>query len=555
MNHGLKDSHIRDLVAVLREHAGVEKAVLFGSRAMGTFTLQSDVDICLFGDLLSLTDHAELAAAIEELPIPQKVDLVLEKNIKDKALLEHIRREGKVLFGREGRAERLAVDWKTARVSAVCESIVDCVNKTAPIIEADTPFRMIRTTNVKAGRLNLAGARHVTEDVFRVWTRRAVPTRGDVILTREAPLGEVAIVRDERNIFLGQRLVQYRADKTQLDPLFLYYAFLSPVVQTQIHAFGGTGSTVDHICVPDCEKFTIPLPPLPTQRAIAHILGTLDDKIELNRQMNETLEAMARTLFKSWFVDFDPVRAKAEGRQPSGMDAETAKLFPSEFVDSELGEIPKGWTVGPLSEVCTVKHGYAFKGEYFSDDPTEWSLLTPRNFRIGGGFQETSPKYYRGPTVSEFELKGGELVVSMTDLSKAGDTLGYGALVPRTGKTRFLHNQRVGLVEPLGPSGMSRELLYQVLVSPAYRATVLGSASGSTVRHTSPSRILAHKTVMPPEPIWQRLAPPLKSLHERVDSVLGQQQSLAALRDSLLPRLLSGELSVARAEREVGVEA
>src|SRR5690606_5493274 len=118
-----------------------------------------------------------------------------------------------------------------------------------------------------------------------------------------------------------------------------------------------SGSAQPQLPIRDIKRLRIHLPPLSEQREIARILGSLDDKIELNRRMNETLEATARAIFKSWFVDFDPVRAKAEGRQPEGMDAETAALFPDSFEESELGLIPKGWRVGRLSETIQIIGG------------------------------------------------------------------------------------------------------------------------------------------------------------------------------------------------------
>ncbi|MBK8238802.1 MAG: restriction endonuclease subunit S [Deltaproteobacteria bacterium] len=140
----------------------------------------------------------------------------------------------------------------------------------------------------------------------------------------------------------NQRIGRVEVSRRDLiDERYLYWLMRGPEYRAEILA-GATGTTVRHTAPGRIESFRFTAPPLTQQRAIAHILGTLDDKIELNRRMNETLEAMARALFKSWFVDFDPVRAKAEGRQPIGMDAETAKLFPSEFEQSELGEIPKG---------------------------------------------------------------------------------------------------------------------------------------------------------------------------------------------------------------------
>jgi len=207
----------------------------------------------------------------------------------------------------------MAGEWKRVAVSDVCELIVDCVNKTAPVVDELTPYKMLRTTNIKGGRINREECRRVAKDTFIKWTRRADVRHGDVILTREAPLGEVGYVDFTDTVFLGQRLMQYRAKPALLEPRFLLYSFLSKDLQNQFGAHEGSGSTVSHIRVGDCSKFELSLPPLAEQKAIAAVLGALDDKIELNRRMNATLEAMARALFQSWFVDFDPVRRNLDG--------------------------------------------------------------------------------------------------------------------------------------------------------------------------------------------------------------------------------------------------
>jgi type I restriction enzyme S subunit len=293
----------------------------------------------------------------------------------------------------------------------------------------------------------------------------------------------------------------------------------------------------------EIRQLPIPWPPSAQRKRIAHILGTLDDKIELNRKMNETLEQMARALFKSWFVDFDPVRAKAEGRKPVGMDEATAELFPDAFENSALGKIPRGWVCTPLSQLSTIKHGYAFKGEYFCDEPTEHVLVTPRNFRVGGGFQESDPKYYRGPIPPDFILHPGDLVVTMTDLSKNGDTLGYAARIPTVGALTFLHNQRIGRVELLHPHRIGSEVLFQILTQEAYRAEVLASSSGSTVKHTSPGRILSYRVTLAPMPVQSCAERMLKPIREKLESNNEQTRILSELRDQLLPRLVSGELA------------
>ena len=147
--------------------------------------------------------------------------------------------------------------WPLVKVEEVCSLIVDCVNKTAPITDQPTKFRMIRTTNVRNGRIDLSDCKYVDEETFRKWTRRAEVCAGDVILTREAPIGEVGYVSEQGGTFLGQRLMQYRANPKKLDRRFLLYSFLSPHLQHQFGSHEGSGSVVSHIRVGDCFKFEI----------------------------------------------------------------------------------------------------------------------------------------------------------------------------------------------------------------------------------------------------------------------------------------------------------
>ncbi len=230
-----------------------------------------------------------------------------------------------------------------------CEAIVDCEHKTAQEVEYGIPS--IRTTDIKNGRIDFTNAKKVSEETYRQWTARLEPRLGDLILAREAPVGEVGIIPKGQRACLGQRTVLIRTDEMRLHSRFLQYLLITPAMRHEIQS-RSEGSVVPHLNMSAIRMFKLPpLPPIAEQKRIAHILGTLDDKIELNRRMNETLEAMARALFKSWFVDFDPVRAKAAGRKPEGIDADTAALFPSEFEDSELGKIPKGWRVGTFNNI------------------------------------------------------------------------------------------------------------------------------------------------------------------------------------------------------------
>jgi type I restriction enzyme, S subunit len=177
--------------------------------------------------------------------------------------------------------------WEQVRIDEACESIMDCVNKTAPKVQGPTLFKMIRTTNVRNGRVNLDSVNYVTEDVYKIWTRRQVPKRGDVILTREAPMGEVGMLLSDQKVFLGQRLVSYRADSTKLDNRFLLYAFRSQHLQSQIRALA-SGSTVQHMRVPDSKALLLSLPSVEEQRKIVAALDSL-------REATERLECIYRT--------------------------------------------------------------------------------------------------------------------------------------------------------------------------------------------------------------------------------------------------------------------
>ncbi len=184
--------------------------------------------------------------------------------------------------------------WPTAGVESVCELIVDCVNRTAPIVDEPTPYKMIRTTNVKAGKVHLSSVRYVTEDTFKVWNRRATPVAGDVILTREAPLGEAGILDTEDSVFLGQRLMLYRPAKKHLVSEYLLHSFLSPFLQDQFERHG-SGSTVKHLPLPACRAFELRMPSLSLQQTFA----TRIQAIEALKATHRTAQAQLDALFAS----------------------------------------------------------------------------------------------------------------------------------------------------------------------------------------------------------------------------------------------------------------
>jgi len=214
----------------------------------------------------------------------------------------------------------------------------------------DVPWIGIKDATENHGRVLADTLQHTNELGIANSSARILPTN-TVCLSRTASVGYVVVMG--RPMATSQDFVNWVCSDA-LDHRFLKYVLLAE--QSAFPRFA-SGTTHQTIYFPEVKAFHVCLPPLAEQRAVAEILGTLDDKIELNRRMNETLEAMARALFKSWFVDFDPVRAKAEGRDP-GLPKPLADLFPDRLVDSELGEIPEGWDVGPLDSVLVLQRGF-----------------------------------------------------------------------------------------------------------------------------------------------------------------------------------------------------
>ncbi|WP_278922769.1 restriction endonuclease subunit S [Pseudophaeobacter profundi] len=187
--------------------------------------------------------------------------------------------------------------WERKQIGDVCAAIVDCVNKTAPVVDQPTPYKMIRTTNVRHGRVDTESVRYVTEETYRTWTRRGALRDGDIILTREAPVGEVGQLRNADGMFLGQRTMVYRADDALMDQRFLYQSMIGPSLTRQYHA-DSAGGTVAHIRVPDCSKFLLMVPPLPEQRKIADILSTWDQAIEKTEALLSNARTQKRALMQ-----------------------------------------------------------------------------------------------------------------------------------------------------------------------------------------------------------------------------------------------------------------
>jgi restriction endonuclease S subunit/predicted nucleotidyltransferase len=526
---GLRDEHRQAILDILSSHPGVDKAVLFGSRAMCTFTAESDVDICLYGESLTLTDHAMLAAKMEELPVPQRVDLLLHRAIEDRVLLNHIRREGRVLFERK----HLASEWRDTTLGQV----TDFLSGGTPSKDAlqywggTTPW--VSAKDMKRFRLDDTED-HVTEDGAANGTKLVPPGTVLLLVRGMTLLNDLPICVVKRPMTFNQDVKALRP-KLGVRDEFLPYLLLGHknrllgLVDLAGHGTGRLNSD-------ELKALAVVLPPEPEQRAIAHILGTLDDKIELNRRINETLEAIARALFKSWFVDFDPVRAKAEGRDP-GLPQPLADLFPDSFEDSELGEIPEGWRVAPLPDVIDVnpprvlRKGIEAPYLDMANMPTRGHSpndVTRRTFGSGMRF-----------------MNGDTLVARITPCLENGKTAFVDFL--EAGKVGWGSTEYI-VLRPKAP--LPEEFAYCLARAPEFRDFAIQSMTGSSGRQRVPAEALAHfRVVAAPKPIAELFGRLIKPLFERASTASKEGRTLSALRDTLLPKLISGQLRLRDAER------
>ena len=323
--------------------------------------------------------------------------------------------------------------------------------------------------------------------------------------------------------------------KEGIDPVFFYYLlkYLKPNFIEIAHNKQTTG--LGHVTKQDLENIEVAFPQLSEQRAIAHVLGTLDDKIELNRRMNETLEAMAQALFKSWFIDFDPVHAKAEGRDP-GLPADIAALFPDSFQDSDTGEIPKGWKGVLLPEVIEVNPMRGLRQGSVAP------YLDMGNMPVRGH----SPDVVRDrPYSSGMRFVNGDtLVARITPCLENG----------KTAYVDFLEDDQIGwgsteyiVLRPKPP--LPTELGYCMARSDGFRDFAIRNMMGTSGRQRVAAKSLSHfPVVSPARGVAVLFGEAVKPLFMRSRALAEESHTLAVLRDTLLPKLLSGELRVKDAE-------
>jgi len=410
----------------------------------------------------------------------------------------------------------------------------------------------LNASNVTLQGFNFSQCQYITVEKDQA-LRKGKLERGDVVMTTRGTVGNVAYYSDSvpiGHIRINSGMVIFRADRNRLSPLFLYQVLRSNLFAAQVAALR-TGSAQPQLPIRDIKQIRVPVPPILEQQAIACILGTLDDKIELNRRMNQTLEAMARAIFKSWFVDFDPVRAKAAGRQSAGLAPHIADLFPDSFEESDLGEIPKGWHTGGIGDFCDVALG----GDWGDDQPFEGAVevICLRGVDLEhlrqSGWADAPKRWTRRTSVAMRRLDEQDVLVAAS---------GAGPL----GRPLWAARQLESVLDlPVIYSNFCKRLRCKSVAAAVYvdrwlhtmreSGEIWEYATGTSIPNLDAKSLLRGKViVVPPEPILERFLAVIRPVVSRLYS--RESRTLAALRDTLLPKLISGELRVPDAERIVG---
>jgi len=418
------------------------------------------------------------------------------------------------------------MEWPLLTLKQAGVSLIDCVHATPSPVTSGYPY--IAIPQMTGGRISFEDARQISDVDYVSWTKKAQPKKYDVVLSRRTNPGVVAPVQDRTQFALGQNLVLLRADGSNVAPEFLRWLTTSPQWWSQIEKFMNVGAIFNSLKCADVPKFQLPIPPLLEQKAIAVTLTALDDKIELNRRMNETLKASARALFRDWFVDFGPTRAKAEGR-PAYLAPDLWTLFPDRM---DTKSMPEGWTKSSVGTQFNLTMGQSPPGESYNDEGVGLPFFQGRT-DFGDRYPDRR-KFCSAPTrVAQPDDTLISVRAPVGDLNMAWELccIGRGVAAARhkTGSRSFSY---------YGLAAIQSELRQF-----EDTGTVFGSINRLQFERLS--------FVEAPVVVISAFEKQVAATDEQIRCNTIETRTLAETRDTLLPKLMSGAIRVRDAESAV----
>jgi type I restriction enzyme S subunit len=424
----------------------------------------------------------------------------------------------------------LETAYEVVPLEELIELIIDHRGKTPKKLGGDFTGEgvpVISAIHIKNGQIQWdERERYVSAEMYERWMPIKLQ-KDDVLLTSEAPLGETALVPSNEGLVLSQRLFAIRCKKQILDPTYFKY-FLNSSGGQKILTDRASGSTVTGIRQAELLKIAVPHPDIQIQRTVGKILLSIDEKIQANNQISKILEDIAQTIFKSWFIDFDPVKAKMAGEKPVGMDAATAALFPDSMEDSELGLIPKGWEVKSLDEVADYLNGLAMQKFPVTDETNVLPVIKISQLRSGNTFGADRASGLLDP---KYIVQDGDILFSWSGTLEVEIWCGgLGAL-----------NQHLFKVTGrLFPDWFAYYATRHFLSD--FRQIASGKAT--TMGHIQRRHLSEAKLATPPVELMGYMSSKIEPTVFLKVSIMKESKNLSEIRDCLLPRLISGELQI-----------
>lgn len=427
--------------------------------------------------------------------------------------------------------EELKEGWRKVKLGEICNISSSKRIFMSEYVKNGIPFYRGKEIIEKSLGKDTSTKLYISESKYNdIAKKYSVPLKKDILLTSVGTIGVPYLVRDEKFYFKDGNLTWLNDFKKNIDSYFIYYWLKSKKGQEQIQAIT-IGSTQKALTIENLKKLELLLPDIKIQKKIISILSSLDEKIELNRKINQNLEETAQTLFKRWFVDFEFPNEEEKPYKSSG----------GKMIESELGEIPEGWRVGKLGEIVKIKNGYSYKGKELMQ--SENAMLTIKNFNRDGSFKIDGYKEISlGEKVKESHyVEIGDILVAHTDLTQGAEIIGNPIMVfSKANYKKIIMSMDLVKVE-----AKYKNFIYFLLKDKRFKNHALGYINGTTVLHLNKNCISEYKFVLPIEnKLIEKLEKYLQKINLQICINQKETEKLIELRDYLLPRLMSGEISV-----------
>ena len=434
--------------------------------------------------------------------------------------------------------------FKENKLAELCEIVSSKRVFAASYQSKGIPFFRGKEISQLARGENTTAELYISEEVYADVVSRTGPVNsGDILLTAVGTLGNPYQVMesDLPFYFKDGNIVWLRKFSDEINSAYLFYWLNSEYGRRKV-LDTAIGSTQPALTITGLGGISINYPSYAHQTRIVKILSAIDQKIAINKSLSKTLEDITKTIFKSWFVDFDPVKAKMAGEQPAGMDDATAALFPDSMEESELGLIPIGWNVSKLRNHLQVTKGKSYKSSELEESDT--ALVTLKSFKRGGGYRFDGLKPFSGEFKPEQIVEPGDLIVSFTDVTQAADVIGKPAIVFKNPSfSRLVASLDVGIVRPLD-NGVGKHYLYQLFSTPGFKNHIDGYTNGTTVLHLGKGALEDFTVALPGSKIMSKYEMFASTALGQSQALYLENLTLEAIRDSLLPRLISGDLQI-----------